>query len=272
LAEFICIGSPSERFDISDAVASLWMICTELSLLFPPFSCQKTVRTRKRRQFQGRTSVLTVRTIYRLNESRGKAMRFRDSPIATAVMGIAFALILLGVLSYPAFIGAAPNMTFGLAKAQSSTTNQGAASLTSVESSVTYNSVTAVTTATPVLASVTSGTLVVNSTGMQSSTNSSAKANMTAGQGGNTDTVTASVTEGGTTIMEVSTVAASSSTSDTASSEVPSVSPDISGSYALTSTGKVLDIFGLSIVSLVIAAGSMLFISRKLNSDEKPAD
>jgi hypothetical protein len=79
-----------------------------------------------------------------------------------------------------------------------------------------------------------------------------------------------SITAGGTTLTQITTIASSSPPIAVSSSQSqPGQFTNAGSLSASTNTSHFLDlIVELSLVSLIIAAGSMLFISRRLNSEK----
>ncbi|MHB2037169.1 MAG: hypothetical protein ACYCPW_10580 [Nitrososphaerales archaeon] len=178
-------------------------------------------------------------------------MKFPDKPIATAGIGVACALALLVLLSWPALFGAtnsADHVTSGVPAANSGTTTYETASSTSQV----VSSATAVETAATTISTIAAGSAVNNSSNASAPTSGSTISSTMS------STTSTALNGGGTTITNLE--------------SLPSAQPVFAFNYATSvASGSshysaFITLAVISITSLIIAIGSMLFVSRRVNS------
>jgi len=201
-------------------------------------------------------------------------LKFPDKPIATAGIGVACALALLVLLSWPALYGAtnsADYVTSGVPAANSGTTVYQTASSSQIVSSATAVETTVSTIAAGSNIDNTSHGSAPSSATIESAT-TTASTNTVVNGGGTTMPTT--ITTIATTVVNQGTVVNVSGTTVTTLEPGPSAQPVFAFNYACcvaSSSGSshysaFVTLAVISIAALIIAVGSMLFVSRRVNS------
>ena len=197
-------------------------------------------------------------------------MKFPDRPIATAGIGVACALALLVLLSWPALLGAtnsANYVTSGVPAPNSSTTVYQTAS----SSSQIVSSATALETTVSTIAA---------GSNIDNMSYGSAPSSATIESATTTASPSTVLNVGGTTLpttittIATTTVVNQGGTTATTLEPGSSAQPVFAFNYACcvaSSSGSshysaFVTLAVISIASLIIAAGSMLFVSRRVNS------
>ena len=194
-------------------------------------------------------------------------MKFPDRPIATAGIGVACALALLVLLSWPALLGAtnsANYVTSGVPAPNSSTTVYQTAS----SSSQIVSSATALETTVSTIAA---------GSNIDNMSYGSAPSSATIESATTTASPSTVLNVGGTTLpttittIATTTVVNQGGTTATTLEPGSSAQPVFALNYGASSAGSshysaFFTLAVISIASLIIAAGSMLFVSRRVNS------
>lgn len=202
-------------------------------------------------------------------------MNFPDRPIVTAGLGIACALVLLAILSYPAMVNA-PSSTI----AQVDTTGEPSGQYLSNTASASM-SITSTITVASTVASTTTESASGNAL-PQSSSALPASSSTTLAESSITTVAQTTVTETASATTQAPPAAATNTGGNTTSfvagneSGITSVESSVTqpalsvntGTSAKTGVNYLGTIAELSIASLVIALATMFFVSRRVSSRE----